>query len=194
MSVFRLYTNPASAVAHDVATIGAASKSIDFAAYTLTEPATIQALVAAASRGVTIRLYMDRSEITAEAKHDDTGVHLPIHPLLTHQGVTVRVKHSIILMHLKSYCVDGATVRNGSANWSPLGECEQDNEASWDDDPVQVDEFQTKFESMWARTDNLTVAQAIDLNSAQGVISTHQHSRPGVTLQNVPFVQKNAAL
>jgi phosphatidylserine/phosphatidylglycerophosphate/cardiolipin synthase-like enzyme len=194
MTTYRLYTNPESAIARDVAAIQAAKKTIDIAAYTLTEPTVIGALQAAAVRGVAIRLYLDRSEISAEAHHDDTGTHLPIHPLLIIPGVQARVKHSIILMHLKSYCVDSGTVRSGSANWSPLGEVAQDNEASWDDDPEKVPQFQTKFEAMWARPDNLSVQQAVDLNTAQGVVPTHGTShmvqRPGLP----PIFQKNPAL
>lgn len=193
MTTYRIYTNPASAVDFDVQQIAGAQRTIDFAAYTLTEQNIIQALYSAAHRGVAIRLYMDRSEITAEAKHDDTGTMLPIHPLIGAPNVTIKVKHSIILMHLKSYLVDGVTLRSGSANWSPLGECQQDNEASWESDPALATEFAQKFESMWNRTDNLTVAQAVDLNAAQQVVSTHQNAHAATTPGFPGFATKNAS-
>lgn len=172
----REYTNPVSAIHRDVTVIAGATKSIDFAAYTLTEPTIIAALTSAASRGIAIRLYLDRSELCAEAHHDDTGIKLPIHPLLMQPTVTAKVKHSIILMHLKSYNVDGTLTRSGSANFSPLGETAQDNEASWSSDPADGLLFAQKFEQMWNRPDNLTVAQAIDLNRTTGVVPVHAHS------------------
>lgn len=171
----RLYTNPATAIPLDVVRINAASRTIDIAAYTLTETTVIGALCAAAARSVAIRLYLDRSEIEAEARHDDTGTRLPIHPLLTQPSVRALVKRSIVLMHLKSYCIDGLILRSGSANWSPLGETEQDNEASWEDDPAKIELFQAKFEAMWNRPDNLSIQQAIDLNREQGITATFPH-------------------
>lgn len=176
MTIIREYSNPTNIVPKDVSVIDSAKVSIDFAAYALVEPLAIAALTRAAQRGVVIRLYLDRSELCAEAHHDDTGVRLPAHPLTIQPAVTSKVKHSIILMHLKSYCVDSAVVRSGSANFSTLGETQQDNEASWDDDPDLVAQFRSKFEQMWARPDNLTIAQAIDLNRVTGVVPTHQHS------------------
>jgi phosphatidylserine/phosphatidylglycerophosphate/cardiolipin synthase-like enzyme len=172
----RQYTNPANAAPHDVDVLSSARSTIDFAAYALVDPTVIEACRLAVTAGATLRLYLDRTELEAEAHHDDTGTKLPIHPLLALPGVQVKVKHSTILMHLKSYQVDNKIVRSGSANFSTLGEGSQDNEASWDDDTEKIAEFKSKFEQMWSRSDNLTIAQAIDLNRAEGVVPTHQHS------------------
>lgn len=176
MTIIRQYSNPTNVIPKDTAVIDSAKTTIDLAAYALVEPTMIAALVRAAARGVVIRLYLDRSELCAEAHHDDTGIKLPIHPLLISPMVTAKVKHSIILMHLKSYAVDSAVVRSGSANFSTLGETQQDNEASWEDDPDFIAQFRSKFEQMWTRPDNLTIQQAIDLNRVTGVVPTHQHS------------------
>jgi phosphatidylserine/phosphatidylglycerophosphate/cardiolipin synthase-like enzyme len=54
-------------------------------------------------------------------------------------------------MHLKSYCVDGALLRDGSANWSPSGLKRQDNNARFTTDRRQIQAFQSVFEGMWAR-------------------------------------------
>jgi len=176
MSFVRQYSNPLNVIPRDTQAIDAAQASIDIAAYALVEPTMINALVRAANRGVVIRLYLDRSELCAEAHHDAAGVKLPIHPLLISPRVTAQVKRSIILMHLKSYLVDNTTLRSGSANFSTLGESQQDNEASWQDDPESVQLFKQKFEQMWQRPDNLTVQGAINLNQATGIVPTHQHS------------------
>lgn len=175
MALDHSYSNPQSLIPADVTYLRTAQKSIDLAAYTLTEPTLIAELVAAAQRGVAIRLYLDRSELCSEAHHDDTGIKLPIHPLLIQPQVTAKVKHSLILMHLKAYCVDSTTVRTGSANFSPLGETQQDNEATWTDDAEDLQKFRDKFDAMWNRTDNLTVLQAIDLNRITGVVPTTKH-------------------
>ena len=50
------YTNPIDVSAADVATITAATATIDFAAYSLTHPAVIAALIQRAQAGVKIRL------------------------------------------------------------------------------------------------------------------------------------------
>jgi len=177
MAVTRLYTNPENAIPHDVAAIGKAREAIDVAAYTLTEPTMIGALVAAAQRGVSIRLYLDRTEILSEAHHDDTGAKLPIHPMIAMPNVQIRVKRSTILMHLKGYCVDSQVVRLGSANFSPLGETAQDNEASWDDDTTQIKLFELKFDQMWNRTDNLTLQAAVDLTQTERLAVARPHMR-----------------
>ena len=62
------YTNPIDVTAVDVATLTAATATIDVAAYSLTHPAVIAALIARARAGVKIRLYLDRTELEAEAR------------------------------------------------------------------------------------------------------------------------------
>jgi phosphatidylserine/phosphatidylglycerophosphate/cardiolipin synthase-like enzyme len=53
----------------DAREIGLAGLSIDMAAYVLSDPRIIEALTAAAERGVLIRLYLDRSQF---AEHGPT--------------------------------------------------------------------------------------------------------------------------
>ena len=65
-------------------------------------------------------------------------------------------------MHLKSYQIDGGLVRDGSANFSEQGERSQDNSATWSSDPHVEAGFRVKFEGMWNRPGNLTVAQALE--------------------------------
>ncbi len=169
------YTNPIDVTAVDVATLTAATATIDVAAYSLTHPAVIAALIARARAGVKIRLYLDRTELEAEARGNPTLSNSPLGPLLTTPGVQVKVKESSILMHLKSYLVDGATLRDGSANFSPLGEGEQDNSLLLTDDTNTVALFQSKFTLMWNRADNLSPAQAISTGHNPGHAAHHSH-------------------
>jgi phosphatidylserine/phosphatidylglycerophosphate/cardiolipin synthase-like enzyme len=155
------YTNPADVSQVDMATIAAATATIDVAAYTLTHPGIISALIARARANVQIRLYLDRTELEAEARGNAALTNSPLGPLVAAPNVQTKVKESSVLMHLKSYCVDGKLLRDGSANFSPLGECEQDNSMLLTDDPATITLFRTKFVAMWNRPDNLSPAQAI---------------------------------
>ena len=159
------YSNPATLIPADAATLNAAQKTIDFAAYSLTEPTVIGALLARAEAGVTIRLYLDRSELEAEARGNPTLPTSPLHQLLGVPGITILIKRSMILMHLKSYLVDNATLRDGSTNFSPLGEGLQDNSLLFTDDPAAIALFAAKFQAMWARPDNMNVPEAIEQSS-----------------------------
>jgi phosphatidylserine/phosphatidylglycerophosphate/cardiolipin synthase-like enzyme len=155
------YTNPIDVSAADVATITAATATIDFAAYSLTHPGVIAALIQRAQAGVKIRLYLDRTELEAEARGNPQLSNSPLGPLLSTVNVQTKVKESSILMHLKSYLVDSQVLRDGSANFSPLGESEQDNSMLITDDGPTVALFESKFTAMWNRPDNISVAQAV---------------------------------
>ncbi len=75
--------------------------------------------------------------------------------ILLAAGVQVRVEESRDLMHLKSYAIDGALLRTGSANWSPTGLKRQDNDLRYEVDPALVKLFQARFAEMWDRPNNL---------------------------------------
>jgi phosphatidylserine/phosphatidylglycerophosphate/cardiolipin synthase-like enzyme len=169
------YTNPIDVSAADVATITAATATIDFAAYSLTHPGVIAALIQRAQAGVKIRLYLDRTELEAEARGNPQLSNSPLGPLLSTVNVQTKVKESSILMHLKSYLVDGKLLRDGSANFSPLGEAAQDNSMILTDDSVTVALFETKFAAMWNRPDNISVAQAILSGRNPATVAHHSH-------------------
>ena len=150
------YSNPQSLTQRDLAEIGAAKKTLDMAAYSLTHRAIIEALIQRATAGVTIRLYLDHTELAASIR-EAGGISLcPIARLLYQPGVTIKVKASTVLMHLKSYCVDGIRLRDGSANLTVPGEEQQDNSATWSDDAGLCLAFGLKFDQMWNRPDNIT--------------------------------------
>jgi phosphatidylserine/phosphatidylglycerophosphate/cardiolipin synthase-like enzyme len=169
------YTNPIDVSAADVATITAATATIDFAAYTLTHAQIITALLARARAGVQVRLYLDRTELEAEARGNPTLSNSALGPLLSTPNVQTKVKQSSILMHLKSYLVDSKLLRDGSANFSPLGESEQDNSMLLTDDGPTVALFEAKFAAMWNRPDNISVAQAILTGHNPATTAHHSH-------------------
>jgi phosphatidylserine/phosphatidylglycerophosphate/cardiolipin synthase-like enzyme len=161
MSLALHYSNPGDLTSLDVDTISAAKTSIHMAAYSLTESHVIAALCEASERGVQVAIYLDRSEVEAEARGNPNMPTSPLSLLLNRPNITTRVKASLILMHLKSYAIDTLTLRDGSANISPQGETEQDNSLILTDEPALVTAFLDKFAAMWNRPDNLTVAQAV---------------------------------
>ena len=155
------YSPETNLEARDVAVLGSAQKTIDLAAFSLTDAAIVKVLADRAAHGVQVLIYLDRGELQAECRGDATCARIPLHALIGLANVQIRVKYSKVLMHLKSYCVDSGMVRGGSANFSEQGERRQDNSATFSVDPESATAFQTKFATMWARPDNLTVAQAV---------------------------------
>ena len=128
------------------------------AAYVLSDPRIIDALTDAAERGVLIRLYLDRSQF---AEHGPTRGGL-VEALLAHPNVVARVKGEGVLMHLKAYAIDGAVLRTGSGNFSRSGLASQDNDAIFITDPTVVDVFESNFERIWMRAQNV---RALDANT-----------------------------
>jgi phosphatidylserine/phosphatidylglycerophosphate/cardiolipin synthase-like enzyme len=140
----------------DARAIGRAELSIDMAAYVLSDSRIIEALTDAAERGVLIRLYLDKSQF---AEHGPTGGGL-VEALLAHPNVVARVKGEGVLMHLKAYAVDGTALRTGSGNFSRSGLASQDNDAIFITDPAVVDAFESNFERIWARAQNVGALDA----------------------------------
>jgi phosphatidylserine/phosphatidylglycerophosphate/cardiolipin synthase-like enzyme len=134
----------------DARLVGSARKSIDMAAYVLTDRALVSALGAAAMRGVRVRVYIDGEE----GGRAGSAVEL----IASTPNVELRRKsRSRDLMHLKSYQIDGRVLRTGSANFSVSGEEYQDNDLIVIDSPAAVERFQEIFERLWSRSDNQRV-------------------------------------
>ncbi len=140
----------------DAREIGRAGLSIDMAAYVLSDPQVIEALVKAAERGVVIRIYFDKSQF---AEHGPTRGGLT-EALLAHPNVAARVKGEGVLMHLKAYAVDGEVLRTGSGNFSRSGLAAQDNDLVFIADRATVDAFENNFERIWARAQNIAALDA----------------------------------
>jgi phosphatidylserine/phosphatidylglycerophosphate/cardiolipin synthase-like enzyme len=129
----------------DVALIDRAARSIDMAAYVLTDWPVIEALSRAAGRGVKVRIYLDSSQLS----HDESQA--PFRNLSSTAGVEVRVKSGAAFMHLKSFVVDGKTLRTGAANFSASGEKQQDNDLVVIESEEAAMMFEREFEAMFAR-------------------------------------------
>ena len=168
---------------YDLALLRSAHKSIDLCGFSFTDQAVGEAIANAARRGVRVRVYLDRGqsndELERAAKHDgfgkpaarkqdiqfadgffeeqdvpDTSSEAVIARLAATPNVEVRIKHSRVLMHLKSYEVDGQILRSGSANFSPSALKRQDNDLVLTRDAASLRRFELDFNQLWARPDN----------------------------------------
>lgn len=120
----------------DVGLIAGARRSIDLAAYVLSDWPVIDALVAAQARGVAVRVVLDQGQHHA---WDKLGPLMP----------AIKVKPSRTYMHLKSYAVDGAVLRAGTANFSASGLKRQDNDLIIVRETAAVRAFEGAFERLW---------------------------------------------
>lgn len=168
---------------YDLSLLRSAHRSIDLCGFSFTDAAVGDAIVGAAKRGVKVRVYLDRGqsddELERAAKHDgaprpsgrkrdvqyadglfeeqdvpDPSSEAVIQRLAATPNVEVRIKHSRVLMHLKSYAVDGRTLRSGSANFSPSALKRQDNDLLLTRDSATVRRFELDFNQLWERPDN----------------------------------------
>lgn len=129
----------------DVALIEQASERIDLAAYVLADLAVIEALDDAAARGVKVRIFRDRAE-------GDRGRAGEAIAALERDGAEIRYKESgRPLMHLKSFCIDGRTLRFGAANFSHSGLTAQENDLDIRRGSGVCAAFEASFERMWNR-------------------------------------------
>ena len=147
-----------------------AHQSIDLCAFSLTDRQLADVLVQAAGRGVRIRIYLDRGQTESESKREQGRLGSPkgtatedetslmergtLERLQGNPNIQILMKHSKTLMHLKSYLVDRAILRSGSANFSPGGEKRQDNDLTLTIDSSAVERFERNFEVLWGRQDN----------------------------------------
>ncbi|WP_253203578.1 phospholipase D-like domain-containing protein [Methylosinus sp. KRF6] len=121
----------------DVALLRAARSTIELAAYVLTDWPVIDALIDAHRRGVTVRIVLDPSERSdLDRLREISG--------------DIRVSPPGPFMHLKSYSIDGATLRSGSANLTASGLKQQDNDLIVLRDRAAAQAFEGRFAQIWS--------------------------------------------
>jgi phosphatidylserine/phosphatidylglycerophosphate/cardiolipin synthase-like enzyme len=120
----------------DVDLIRSARAKIDMAVYSLTDWPVVDALIDAHRRGVVIRIVLDPNQQQAFDR------------LREIEGF-IRTAPPGPYMHLKSYAIDGRTLRTGSANLSASGLKQQDNDVVIVRDATMVDSFEARFEKIW---------------------------------------------
>lgn len=121
----------------DVALLAQAKETIDFAGFIVTDRPVIDALIAAKTRGVAVRLLLDHTQ-----RHDLERL-LPVL-----DGAKKKPRGPI--MHLKAYAVDGRILRTGSANFTASGLKQQNNDLIVTDDTGAVAVFEREFDRVWS--------------------------------------------
>ncbi len=150
----------------DLTLIRSATKSVDMAMYALTDWAIIAALKDARARGVAIRIVLDPSVRQANDK-------------LADMADIVRVKKRGPLMHLKSYAIDGALLRTGSANLSPSGLKQQDNDLIiLRDAAAAVAQFEARFAEVYSAAEPMRVEAEDEGKKSNPRVSTGAASPP----------------
>jgi phosphatidylserine/phosphatidylglycerophosphate/cardiolipin synthase-like enzyme len=138
----------------DLALLRQATRSIDMAAYLVTDIAVIEALASAAERGVRVRLYLD-----GEQEVSGPGFAGRAQGLRGAQRIEVKLKPPRSeIMHLKSYCVDGKVLRTGSANFTVWGLRREDDDLIVIREPQTIAAFEASFETIWRRSGNIAVS------------------------------------
>jgi len=135
---------------------GEARHTLDCECYGLADEAFVAALIAAGRRGVAIRVMCDRTQSAGPA--DRAVLQALVDANLP--GLAVRIVESTQhrIDHLKMLILDGvdgaladsSSVWNGSYNFSAAAE-QQDNYATWDNDPGLVAQAVAKFRRDWTQ-------------------------------------------
>jgi phosphatidylserine/phosphatidylglycerophosphate/cardiolipin synthase-like enzyme len=122
---------------------------LDIAMYSFTDQELAQSVIRFANSGHQVRIYRDREQYEQESNRNIRVISM----FRGNRNISIQVKASTVLMHVKSWS-DGCVLRDGSANWSPSGERQQDNTLTLTSDPAAVVAFEAKFNQMWNRPDN----------------------------------------
>jgi phosphatidylserine/phosphatidylglycerophosphate/cardiolipin synthase-like enzyme len=122
--------------------IQSATSSIDIAIYSFTRSEIAQALIAAAKRGVEIRLVADSSESGEEGSQIGR---------LESAGLSVKIVEGTGggIMHNKYAIFDGRYLLTGSYNWTTSAEDDNNENAIFLSDPVAVAAYQADFDRLW---------------------------------------------
>lgn len=136
----------------DLGLLGTAQKSVELAAYNLSDHAIVQTLCRLSQSGVRLRLYFDGEQLANTLRQA-----LPSHPLYRlarSANVEFRMHGAKAAMHLKAYVVDGQVLRTGSANFCASGLKRQANDLVVIRDASAIARFSATFERLWALPEN----------------------------------------
>lgn len=120
--------------------LGSAEKYIELAIYQLTSRPLSNALISAAKRGVTVRVFLDGEN--AEEYYSKAG-------FLTKNGVIVKLEKGEGLMHNKFCVIDGSTVITGSYNWTVSADLKNDENVIIIESDKIAKIYKSQFEKYW---------------------------------------------
>lgn len=119
-----------------------AKRYIFVAAYGLTSPLTVKALVEAKRRGVDVRILTDRERLSDPKQQRALSA-------LRQAGIPVKINQHDGLMHLKQVVVDDEVNTSGSMNQTTSGNQYNDERLDIIRDHAMTVKARDKFLSMW---------------------------------------------
>ena len=125
------------------AQISAAKRSIDMEMYELSDPVAEQDLVRAASRGVAVRVLLDRD-------YSGSYVNAAAYAYLHSHGVQVRWAPAHYIFHIKATTFDDRTSDVSTANLTANYYATTRDAEVIDSDPAQVRAIEKTFVNDWA--------------------------------------------
>ncbi|MBS1983798.1 MAG: hypothetical protein JST16_06475 [Bdellovibrionales bacterium] len=116
-------------------------KTLDVAIYSLNNTAILQALSTAKTRGVKIRILLDRVQASG-----NRAVTLG----LRRNGFDVRIHSKNKIQHNKFAVSDGTRIETGSFNWTNPAEHSNEENCLFTDDPTTSKVFERQFKDhLW---------------------------------------------
>jgi cardiolipin synthase len=126
--------------------LGAAKKSLQIRMFLFTDPALINAVIAAKRRGVKVRVMLNPARRGGESENDDTKLKL------IHEGIEViDSSPAFDLTHQKSMVIDGSDGFVESFNWETRDLTVTRDYAVVTTHKVEVEEMNACFEADWER-------------------------------------------
>ncbi|KAG2219349.1 hypothetical protein INT45_011257 [Circinella minor] len=125
-----------------ISVLNSAKKTIDVCVFAMTDDDVADALIDAKNRNVTIRIINDNQQ--AAGKGADAV------RLQADHGIPYKTDNTTGYMHNKFAIVDGATLINGSFNWSKGARFKNRENIIITNIPECIKEFQKQFDSLWA--------------------------------------------
>jgi mitochondrial cardiolipin hydrolase len=122
--------------------LGRARKTADICVFTITDDRITSAILAAQQRRVVVRVITDND------KQHDVGSDIE---RLRGAGIALRVDMTEHHMHHKFALLDGATLLNGSYNWTRSAATFNEENLIVTSDAALVGSFARQFEAMWSR-------------------------------------------
>jgi phosphatidylserine/phosphatidylglycerophosphate/cardiolipin synthase-like enzyme len=129
-----------------VNTIEAAKSEIDVMIYSITQDNVIKAILDAKKRGVNVRIITDQEQAQNRSQAED------LRKLAT-AGISVKVKKSKGLMHIKSVVVDRKVVTTGSFNFTNAASTVNNEVLVVIHDEVMATSWANEFEDMYKDKD-----------------------------------------
>ena len=126
--------------------ISQAKISVHVLMFTFTLPQVADALIDAKSRGLDVRVVLERSQETSEV----------VRGRLLKAGIEVRMDSNEALMHDKIAVVDSKLILTGSFNWTESAKSSNNENLLAISDPTLAQTYESQFQAIWNESSGST--------------------------------------